>query len=740
MTRTRATDLNTGLDDFLAWAEKERGAPLPVRVADAVLTLLALRGADRRAGVPEPTPQLLRRVLHEDLPPLLCATPAELAAVPGVLTALADRVRAAGRLNAKRHMRLVAAIDDAVPEFRRAIADPRNLTWPAWYASLLRAAGVDPDDPAAVREWLAAHERAPRADRPVLPAPLHRSDVAARTFATRVQLTDALLAAFAHDVEGPSPTGPLLPSPPLDADRPEEALGEELERIAGALIDRWTAAGLSDALAGPYAALAPAPDALPHVALADRLLDEHLDYYGDSGTPLPPPPVLPAPEDIRGLLQGAPLPAALAAGSDDGRELAERCGFPGPADDVWARGTPQELTELGADILAAVVERIAAAPGEDEESAREAHEDAGDAREARDAHEAAEDAEDYALDAAHLLYSLYERGGTADSVARKAAEQGSWQVDPSLEDAPVPVPDTAPADYVTPSPDELSALLGLPGLGEEDRAELDGPARSLSAVVDQLAETGCVFRAGDSYGLTALGNAVLRHVLAAGQVAAPDEETVAAWDAAEVITAVQNWPPRTAARTLAQWTAGHGGGSWSDLLNALDIAKRTDFPGIRTSTLFAYLDLAAVPAEALRSAVPNPTIGAYAHRLLLTRGEAAPSDAERVPPSARAVLILEELDARWVEDLRTYARVLTEEEEPDLAALPSAIPGAFDAAASTWPGGAASLVPALAEAHPPTSVRVLEQLGSGHPDSRVAALASRTAKAAKAKSAGAGGA
>lgn len=729
---TRTTDLNTGLDDFLAWAEKERGAPLPVRVADAVLTLLAVGGADRRAGVPEPTPQLLRRVLHEDLPPLLCATPTELAAVPGVLTALADCVRAAGRLNAKRHTRLLTAIDDAMPEFRRAIADPRNLTWPGWYASLLRADGVDPDDPAAVREWLAAHERAPHADRPALPDPLHRSDVAARTFAVRVQLTETLLAAFAHDVEGPSPAGPLLPPPPLDADRPDEALGEELERIAGALIDRWTAAGLSDALAGPYAGLAPGPESLPHVALADRLLDDHLDYYGYSGTPVPPPPALPAPEDIRGLLHRAPLPAALAAGSDDLRELAEQCGFPGPATDVWTRGTPQELTELGADILAAVVERIAAAaPDADEEPAHhDAREDAH--------HDAYDDDQDYALDAAHLLYALYERGGTADSVARKAAEHGSWRVDPSLEDAPVPVPDTAPADYVTPSPDELSALLGIPGLGEEERAELDGPARALADVVDQLAETGCVFRAGDSYGLTPLGNAVLRHVLAAGHVAAPDEETVAAWDAVEVITAVQNWPPKTAARTLAEWTAGHGSRSWSELLNALDIAKRTDFTGIRTSTLFAYLDLAAVPAEALRSALTHSVTGAYAHRLLHARGEAAPSDAERVPQSASAVLILEELDARWTEDVRMYARVTTEEEDPDLAAAPWVLPDAFDAAASTWPGGATSLIPALAEAHPPTSFTVLEQLGAGHPDSRVAALASRTAKAAKTKSAGAG--
>ena len=54
MTRTNA--LNTGRDDFLSWATGERGVALPARLTDAVLTMLALRGADRRAGVPEPTP------------------------------------------------------------------------------------------------------------------------------------------------------------------------------------------------------------------------------------------------------------------------------------------------------------------------------------------------------------------------------------------------------------------------------------------------------------------------------------------------------------------------------------------------------------------------------------------------------------------------------------------------------------------------------------------------------------
>ncbi|MFE3325735.1 hypothetical protein [Streptomyces sp. NPDC059176] len=690
---TRTTALNTGRDDFLAWAQKERGAALPARPADALLALLALRGADRRAGVPEPTPELLRRVLVEDLPILLWASPTELAAVPGVLTALADYVRTAGRLNAKRQARLAAAVDDAMPEFERAMNDPRNLTWPRWYASLLRADGVDADDAGAVREWLGALDAAPRADRPVLPEPLHRSDVTACTFAARVRLTEALLAAFARDVQGPSSTGPLLPATPaLSAARPEEALTAELEDLAADLTDRWTAEGLSAALAGPHEGLAPGPEALPHVVLADRFLDEHLDYYGDPAVPLPPPAAFPDPGDIKGLLHGAPLPAALAAQADDVRELAEQCGFPGPADAVWTDGTPGELLELGADVLAAVVERIASGSGPDEE---------------------------YALDAAHVLYALYERGGTPDSVARKAADHADWKIAPELEDAPVPVPETAPAAYTTPVPAELSDLLGLPGLTEADRADLDSHALALAAVLDRLAPTGCVFRTGDAYGLTPLGNAVVRHALSVGHVAAPDGETVTGWDAAQIVAAAEHWPPDIAAASLSHWAAARGAtdASWSELVAAVSTA----LPATSAPVLFAHLGRAAVPVPVLRAALNDPKTGGCARRVLLARGEHVPED--HVPLTARAALVLDELATRASEDLRV---------SPDTAAAqhgpaPASLPAAFDAAAAGWPGGAAALLPALAAADPSLARRVLDALRDRHPDSRVADLAARAA-------------
>ncbi|AWK12011.1 hypothetical protein SSP531S_04880 [Streptomyces spongiicola] len=703
---TRTTALNTGLDAFLAWAQRERRTVLPPRPADAVLTLLALRGADRRAGVPEPTPGLVRRVLAEDLPLLLWASPDEAAAVPSVLTALADRVRAAGRLNAKRHARVLAAVEEAVPVFMGNHGDLFHLTWARWYASLMRADGVDVDDPGAVSAWLAAFDATPRAQRPRLPGPLHRADLAAATFTARARLADTMLAAFARDVEGPSPAGPLLSAASvLGADRPEDALPSELDALGAGLSDRWTAAGLAEALSGPYAALAPGPEALPHLLLADRLLDEHLNHYGCASAALPPPAALPGPDGIRALLWAAPLPAALAAGNDDVRGLAALCGFPGPAEAVWSDGTPQELVELAADVLAAAVEDAAS-----------------------DTYPAGPVDEEYGLDAAHVLYGLYARGGTPDSVARRASGHTDLVVPRDLEDAPVSVPASAPPEYRTPALAELSAVLGIPGLTEEDRSAVDGPAHALAAVVDELTGTGCVFRTGDAYGLTPLGNAAVRHVFASSRVAAPDEHEFVSWDAVRMVGAVQCWPTAVAATALTRWTTARGATDavWSELLEAVSAAKSGDFYHTLTAELFSRLDRADIPVGPLRSALEDPVTGAYVHRLLHSRGE--PAQLDLVPLSARALLLLEELDICWAADMQSSVAARDRAPEP----APTALIDAFDEAAAGWPGGAASLLPALTDTDPATAVRILEDLRERHPDGRVADLSAHALKTAKA--------
>ncbi|WP_406302270.1 hypothetical protein OHA61_07050 [Streptomyces sp. NBC_00885] len=697
---------NAGLDLFLQEAAGF-GSPSSARIADALLTLLVLRGADRRTGLPEPTPELVRQVLHHDVPVLVCVTESELPVAPAVLRALADLVRARGRLNTKRHARLLAAIDEGVPEFRRAMADPGNLTWPRWYASLMRADGTPVDDPEAVLRRLDAHERTPRADRPALPDGVERADVTGRTVIAQILLAETLLRAFARDLEQPSPAGPLLPGLPLEAVDvdPEEGLPGEMRRIAGTLMDRWTAAGLSDAFSGPYAHLAPGPEDLPHLVLADALLDQHLSYYGDSGLPVPPPPALPAPLEVRGLLEGAPLPALLSAAADgpdlvdeEVRHLAVACGVlqqdgllttPGPAAGIWADGTPQELTELAADILATAVGRLTEDPALDPE---------------------------YADDAAHLLYALYERGCTAESVARKAAEYSDWLIDPAVENRPVPVPDSAPAEYATPAPQELSDLLGLPALDDEDRTELDAPARALAAVVDRLSATGAVFRTGDAFGLTPLGVAAVRHTLKSGAVAAPDRDTVTGWESATLVEAARLWPRDATNRAFTNWLTAreNAAEAWDEILGALAATKTGTDEASLTRALFASLDTSAAPLEALRGQLADPALGAYALQALRARGEQA--DEGQVPLSARAALVLDDLNASHHKDRLA---------EPGLT--PSSLVTAFDAVGTTWPGGPAALIAALADADANRAHHVLADLGDRHSDPGIAAFARRTA-------------
>ncbi|MFC8886916.1 hypothetical protein, partial [Streptomyces cinereoruber] len=441
---------NTGLDRFLelvGGAPEHRG-PAFARAAEAVLGLLALRGADRGTGVPEPTPELTRQLLLEDLPAFVYVPPGELALYPAVLGALA------ARFDGSCVERIAAVVAETAPDFERAMHDPGNLTWHRWYASLLRTCGADLADPEDVRRRLAALDGAP------LPDGARRADLMGRTALADVLLTEALTRAYVRDAEEPPPVGPLLT---------DHAVATGIGRVATALRDRWTAAGLAEQLAGPYAHYAPGPDAFPHLVLADALLDEHLDHHGDPAVPVPPPPAIES-------------------------------------------GSPEDA-ETDADTLLAAVEELAE-----------------------------EEFEPYGGEAPHLLYVVYQRGCSAESVARKAAEYEDWTVDPALEDLPVPVPDGAPGAYAVPPVPELVRLLGTPGLDEADRARLEGPARDLAAVLDRLAATGLVFRTGDAFGLTPRGAGAVRYLLGVRGVAAPDAAEAAAWPATVLVAAAGGWP------------------------------------------------------------------------------------------------------------------------------------------------------------------------------------------------------
>ncbi|MFE5794132.1 hypothetical protein ACFQ8C_16350 [Streptomyces sp. NPDC056503] len=593
---------NTGLDRFLELLDgrPEHRDPAFRRAAEVVLDLLALRGADRASGVPEPTPELVRRLLVEDLPAFVYVAPGELPGYRAVVGELA------GRFDGGLRERIAAVVDESAGDFERAMADPGNLTWYRWYASLLRTVGTDLGDAADVRRRIGALDGAP------LPDGVLRADLMGRTALADTVLAEAVARAYVRDAEQPPAAGPLLT---------DHAVAAGVGRVAARLLDRWTAAGLADELTGAHAHFAPGPDDFPHLVLADALLDEHMDYYGDPSIAVPPP----------------------AAGT-------------GAAGDV----------ERDADALLAAVEELAE-----------------------------EEHEPYGGEAPHLLYALYQRGCAADSIARRAAEYEDWTVDPALEDVPVAVPEGVTGGYVTPPVPELVRLLGSAGLGEDDRARLERPARELAAVADRLAATGLVLRAGDAFGLTPRGAATVRYLLRVRRVAAPTAAEAAAWPAPELVAAAAQWPHAPAAGVLADWLHARGDTSdaWAELLAAFAAAHSHAAEGADVRALFGLLDTAAAPPGALRGALRDPVIGAYALHALQARGEEA--DAVQVPVSARALYVLDRLPGKKgpLESRRA----------------------AFDAAAADWPGGSAALVRAMAEADRHGAERVLGPLGVGLP-------------------------
>ncbi|MFD3570961.1 hypothetical protein ACFWVK_27550, partial [Streptomyces sp. NPDC058667] len=129
--------------------------------------------------------------------------------------------------------------------------------------------------------------------------------------------------------------------------------------------------------------------------------------------------------------------------------------------------------------------------------------------------------------------------------------------------------------------------------------------------------------------------------------------------------------------------------AWSQLLTALGTVHAGTSDAAAVRELFGALDTASAPPDALRGALRDPVIGAYAHQALRLRGE--PSDLVQVGTSARALYVLDALPAKKgpLEARRT----------------------AFDTAAAAWPGGSAALVRAMREADHHETERVLGPLG-----------------------------
>ncbi|MBW5484057.1 hypothetical protein [Streptomyces bambusae] len=722
-----ATPLLLDLDSFLARAE-ERGAPLETRAAEAVLGLLALCEARRRTGLPEPTEELAAELLHTLLPLYVSATEDELPDYVAALVALADHTHEAGRLNAKRHAKLVARVHELAGGFRQAMTSPRRTTWPRLYGNLLRADGVDTTDPRAVRGWLDVFAARPHAERraafafaassaeePLGEAAYAEALCAERSGQARLLLAGRLEAAAVAERVRPRPgEGPLVADAP--AGLSDDELDDWYDEQAAVLADRWTAAGLDALLHGPFAHLAPGGGAapLPLLTLTEAMAGTRLEMVGDEFAPLPPAPLPASPEDQAALLRATPLPqlleraAADPEGADDRtRELALATGFlvrgqdgvlgAGPSAEAWRDGGPAELTGLALNMLGALLAQLA----EDEKTA-----------------------EEYEGEHMLTLYLLCEQAGTAQSVARLAALSDMWLVPPKHESAPVASGGPATGDYELPDLQTLSAILGIPTLTAADREGLQPAATRLVHLMDGLAALGATERTGDALSLTPLGTALLREALLPGIGGAaadvfPTREQMRGWDAERMVAAARYWPKPVARQTLGDWLAAHGTDGWTPLFEALAAPCPGPEPARRRALLTA-LDGTAVPDETLHRLLADPVLGAWAEQLLSARGQAPATPA--VPLSARAVRLVDELEAVRLAASLDH-RMTANENEPE-PGLFDGLRAAFDKAAADWPGGGPALLMALTAADPHITAFLAQPL-SHHPDRATAEQARR---------------
>jgi hypothetical protein len=734
---------NLDLAPLLDWGSRH-GNPLDGRAAEAVVGLLALSGARRRTGLPEPAAELVKELMLVLLPLYVSAVPAELAGYPAVLVALIGYTHEAGKLNAKRRDRLIAEVETLRPQFESAMTSQRRVTWSRLYGQLLRVDGVDAADPRAVGAWADALAARPYPQRrtvlglaalgrpgveeggavcPLASAAFARALIGERSRQARLLLAQRLESvALREDLAGHD-DAPLVSGIPQEV-QDERVAGTWYDVQAGLLADRWTAAGLDALLRGRAVQLAPGLDGpAPLLDVVAELAATHLEMFGSVVVPLPPVPLPATAQELAAAVRATPLPASLAAvaaGPDHADrpllDLALASGFlrygadgslmPGAAADVWPDGTPAELAGLALDMLGALLAQMA----QDEETA-----------------------EEFAGENLLLLYSLYERAGTPQSLAWQAAMAEDWILSP--EAAAVPDDSAAAAGpYRLPAVPVLSQLTGIPGLTEEDREELEPAAARLAHVVDRLAGLGITTRAGDEIALTPLGSALLRDALILGtteldrnaKASFPTWDEVLSWDARQLVGAAGNWPEAAARQVLRDWLAVRGANGWETILSALGVPPSDDV-ALAGPDLLRLIDLDAAPADVLRGAVPDKVIGAFAERALRLRG--FPPGDEAAPASARAVLIAGELEE--VSRAAFRAHRMTGVDPGSDPWLPPELKEAFGRAADGWSGGAAALLAAIASSAPGTFTFLAGPL-SQHPDPAVAHAARRARLTAQA--------
>ncbi|OKI20672.1 hypothetical protein [Streptomyces sp. CB03911] len=266
--RTRTAELT-------AWARAQDREPVAEGPLRAVLTLLELGGGRIRDGWPELTSAAVEHLLYERLYLYVQPAPGEDPLAYGAaVRLLTDHQRAAKRLNAKRQERLLAEAEWQGEVAAGLLRRADLVTWPRLYTLLLRADGVTPDDPAAVRAWLDAfRELAPeerlaayealedagaldRVDGDGGWGPTRLMSVGMATDGARMLLENGLMERSYRNLAELNALGRPMPQELAgDFESFEAAAAVEAMRLFG----EWTVPGLPQLLVEEYPDLAPEP-------------------------------------------------------------------------------------------------------------------------------------------------------------------------------------------------------------------------------------------------------------------------------------------------------------------------------------------------------------------------------------------------------------------------------------------------------------------------------------------------
>ncbi|WP_457031123.1 hypothetical protein [Kitasatospora sp. P5_F3] len=260
----------TRADDLLRWAADQGLDPVPVEAVRTVLALLELGDGRMHDGYPELSSPVVEQLLYERI--YMYVQPASDPGAYGrAVGLLIDHQRAAKRLNAKRHERLHAEVEWQGELLCGLLRQPHLVTWPRLYTLLLRAAGVDTSDLAAVRAWLDGFRELTAEQRAEAFGALTELDeidadggwgrtrlisIGMATDGARLLLENRLMQRSYRNLAGLNALG--LPMPDElsgDFDGFEAAVVEE----ALGLLGEWTVPGLPALLVHEYPDLAPEP-------------------------------------------------------------------------------------------------------------------------------------------------------------------------------------------------------------------------------------------------------------------------------------------------------------------------------------------------------------------------------------------------------------------------------------------------------------------------------------------------